>query len=233
MTASRLVLVLNVFVCSTLMGGCAKRALHMVEFSGDRALEAENYPLAEHEYAEVADRAPYKAQARLRYGKALLGAGKPAQAREQLEKAYTLMPKSEEVIENLAEAMAQSRDMEGAVRLLRTIAEDGKRPSDWLRLGRFLLRTNDSDAAETAFLTAARGDRGQSLEPQWALALFYKSIGNDKAAIERLRMCQYVDPQNSKVQDMIRSYGEIPGPTFAKPPAEQIATANPSSAIPQ
>lgn len=207
------------------LGGCANRAIHMVELSGDRALEKGDCALAEKEYAEVVKRDPARPRARLQYGKALLCVGKPYEAREQLENAYTGLPKDDEVIVALATAMAESRDLEGAVRFLRSVAEDRRRPEDYLRLGQFLQKANDIDGAEAALLAAAKGDGGYSLEPQMALAELYRSIGNDDAAIDRLRMCYYLSPQNLKVQQMIRSYGEIPGPTFGRPPAERMADA--------
>ena len=206
---------------SLTLGGCAQRATHMIEASGDRALEKENYTLAAAEYAQVVDRLPHKARARLQYGKALLGIGEADRAREQLEKAYTLLPNDDEVITTLAEAMAQSRSIEEAARLLRTIAQDRKRPADYLRLGQFLQRANDADAAEEALLAAARGDRGQSVEMQMALVQLYRSIGSDEKALARLRMAYYLDPIDPRIQELIRGYGEVPGPTFAQVPSEQ------------
>ena len=143
------------------------------------------------------------------------------EAREQLEKAYTLLPNDDEVITTLAEAMAQSRSIEEAARLLRTIAQDRKRPADYLRLGQFLQRANDADAAEEALLAAARGDRGQSVEMQMALVQLYRSIGSDEKALARLRMAYYLDPIDPRIQELIRGYGEVPGPTFAQVPSEQ------------
>lgn len=204
--------------------GCAQqRALHMVERSGDRAAALDQHQMAVTEYAELVERAPSVADYRLKYGRALLEVGEAHAAREQLEKAYTLLPMNEEVITLLAESMAQSRDSENAVRLLRSIAEDRKQPADWIRLGRFLARINDPDAAEGAFLTAARVDEGRSFEPQWELATLYRSVGAEDKALERLCMCLYLQPGNKEVQDLIRGFGEIPGPTVARRPTEQYS----------
>lgn len=217
---TRSLLVLLAALAFTL-GGCNTRATHMIEASGDRALDKENYPLAAAEYAQVVDREPHKARARLQYGKALLGIGEADRAREQLEKAYTLLPNDGEVIATLAEAMAQSRSIEEAVRLLRTIAQERKRPADYLRLGQFLQRANDADSAEEALLAAARGDRGQSVDIQMALVDLYRSIGSEEKAIARLRNAYFLDPIDPRIQELIRGYGEVPGPTFAQAPDEQ------------
>lgn len=209
---------------AVLAGGCSsQRALHMVERSGDRATSLGQHDLAVADYRELVERAPSVASYRLKYGRALLVAGEPHAAREQLEKAYTLMPRNDEVIDLLADAMAQSRDTDNAVRLLRTIAEDRKQPEDWMRLGRFLQRINDPDAAEAAFLTAARIDQGVSFEPQWELANLYRSVGAEQKALERLRMCLYLQPSNEQVQQLIRGFGEVPGPTAALRPTEQYS----------
>lgn len=225
MSARRPVVWGTVVLTATVLAGCANqpRALHMVERSGDRATALEQHDIALAEYAELVERAPSVPEYRLKYGRALLHAGDARGAREQLEYAYTLMPRNEEVITLLARSMAESRDTENAVRLLRTIAEDRKQPEDWMRLGRFLARVNDPDAAEAALLTAARIDAGASFQPQWELATLYRSIGADDKALERLRMCLYLDPANEEVRDLIRGYGEIPGPTAAQRPMEQYS----------
>lgn len=200
-----------------------QRAVHMVEQSGDRAMERGDYQIAAAEYREVLDRSPARIESRIKYAQALLAAGDHRMAREQFEKAYTLRPSDDAVIEGLAESMVRSGDVESATRLLQTIAEERGRPADWVRLGRLHERLNDPDAAEKAYLTAARGDFGQSIEPQWALANLYRTVGNDAAALERLRMCLYLEPLNQQVRDMIREFGEVPGPSFAQRPSEQYA----------
>lgn len=200
-----------------------QRAIHMVEASGDRAMQQGDAPLAASEYREVVERAPARVDARIKYAKALLAAGDDRLAREEFEKCYTLRPNDEEVIEGLATAMVASGDSESAVRLLRTIAEDRGRPEDWMRLGRFYERLNDVDAAEQAYLAAARGDFGQSMGPQRALADLYRKVGRDDAAIQRLRMCLYLDPTNREIQNLLREFGEIPGPSLALRPTEQYA----------
>lgn len=208
--------------------GCATRgpkALHMLADSGDRALARGDCAQAERDYAEYVRRDDSDGRARLQYGKALLCLGKVKEAREQLEKAYTVMPNNDDAIFTLAEARAQDRDMEGAVRLVRAVAEDRKRPSDWILLGKFYERANAPDDAEQAFLTAARGDLGQSLAPQLALAEFYERVGQRDRALERYRMCLYVSPGNREMVKRIQAYGH-PGTlaTSLQPPEQRPPT---------
>ncbi len=219
--------ILKTMAIATLLGlsGCATRgpkALHMLADSGDRALARGDCAQAERDYAEYVQRDQSDGRARLQYGKALLCLGRVKEARENLEKAYTVMPNNDDAIFTLAEARAQDRDMEGAVRLVRAVAEDRKRPSDWILLGKFLERANAHDDAEQAYLSAARGDLGYSLAPQLALAEFYERVGQREQAIERYRMCLYVSPGNREMAKRLQAYG-VPGTrASAVRPPEQL-----------
>ncbi len=203
------------------LGACQQRALHMVEASGERAMERGDYVTAANEYAEVVDQRPGRWQARVELAKALLEMDRPAEAREQLEVAYTVEPEHEEVLNLLAEAMLASGDVDAMTTELRQRARVRNTVGDWMRLGIFLQRAGDFDNAEQALLTAARLDEGESVGPQMALASLYREAGDDEAALRRLRMALYLDPSNERVQQSIRSYGEIPGPTYALVPDER------------
>jgi len=221
-------LVLSPALALTVLPACSgQRAIHMVEASGDRAMERGDAVYAAAEYREVVERAPTRVEARIKYAQALLAANDYRLAREEFEKCYTLRPNDEEVIDGLASAMVGAGDSESAVRLLRTIAQDRGRVEDWMRLGRFYEKLNDADAAEQAYLTAARIDFGQSMGPQRALADLYRKVGKDSAALERYRMCLYLDPTSREVQNFIREFGEVPGPSFAQRPTEQYAAPAP------
>lgn len=207
-----------------LLGSCQSkgpRQPHMMAASGDRALAVGDYALAESEYAQVVQAQPWNARARLQYGKALLGVGKDREAREELEKAYTLLPKDDEVIYTLAEAQGRSGDYDGGVRLLQTIAEERRRPTDWLRLGRYAQRGKDYDTAEKAYLAAARGDGGLRAEYQMALYHYYTETGRDSAALERLAMAYWLEPQNPEIRRLIVSHGHTADASFARRPIEQ------------
>jgi len=218
MTSLRLILI--GVTCSLLLGCSGQRALHMVEASGERAMRQGDYRLAESEYAEIIERRPGRWDARIERARALLELGRPAEAREELEIAYTIRPNDEEVLDLLAEAMLESGDVEAIARELRHRATESNTVSDWLRLGISLQRAGDLDGAEQALLTAARIDGGENVQPQTALAGLYRAAGDEEQALRRLRMALYIDPDNARVQELIRSYGEVPGPTYAIPPAE-------------
>ncbi len=199
------------------------RNITMVEKSGDRAVFRGDYQTAATDYAELVERRPDYFEGLKKYGRALLEINEPRRAREQLEKAYTLEPGDMEAVELLAQAMLESGDADSAIRMLRDLALDRGTPGDWMRLGDALKFITDFDGAETAYLAAARGDLGESVEPQMALAKLYKEAGNERLALERLAMVIYLDPDNSEAVRMVREFGEIPGPTFAQRPTEQYA----------
>lgn len=202
-----------------------QRAVHMVKLSGDRALERGQYELAVSEYREVLERRPGRANAHFDLGRALLRIGKPAEARDHLEVAYTLAPNDPEVIQALAEAMADSGAHEDMARFLRQVIEERPTVPNWIRLGNMLARVGDIDSATSALRTAATVDGGRTIEPQLALARLYRAIGDDAAALDRYRMAIYLDPANTEANNAIRAFGEIPGPSFALPPAE-LASAD-------
>lgn len=204
----------------TLTACSGQRALHMVEASGDRAMERSQYQLAADEYAEIVDRRPSRWDAHVKLARALLKLNRPLEAREHLEVAYAQRPNNEEVVDLLATAMLESGDIASLTRELRDRAENSGAVSDWVRLGIFLLRAGDLDASETALLTAAQLDRGRTIQPQMGLARLYGRAGDENKALNRLRMALYIEPDNPEIQQAIRSYGRIPGPTFAIPPIE-------------
>lgn len=223
-----------VLMLGVLTGGCQSkgpRAPHMMAASGDRALEKGDFATAEAEYAQVVEAQPWNAKARLQYGKALLGVDKPREAREELEKAYTTLPKNDEVMYTLAEAMGRSGEYESGVRLLQTIAEERRRPADWLRLGKYAQRGKDYDTAEKAYRAAALGDGGLRAEYQMALYDYYMTIGDEEKAVERLAMAYWLEPYNEELAAKARAHGHTPGPEFALRPIEQASDRVPDPTI--
>jgi len=197
-----------------------QRPVFVVVQSGDQALENQDYQLAAAEYREAVSRRQAEWEARMGLTRALLGLGRPAEAREQAELVYSIRPDDPAVVELLAETMLASGDAAGMESLLRSRANDSNAPNDWLTLGKLLARAGDADAAEVALLTAATADQGQSLRYQKALADFYLAVGDNAEALTRYRMALYIDPANEPTRSAIRSLGQIPGPTLALPPRE-------------
>jgi len=218
--ARGLVSALSLAVC---LAGCenGQRSLPAIRQSAEHAMYIKDYEKAVSEYGEIIQRRPEMYRDRLGQAQAYLAMGKPAEAREQLEIAYTIRPNDADVIDLLARAMLESGDLTSLAGELRANAEAKNRVWDWLLFGRYMFFAGDHDEAEKALLTAARLDRGQSVHPQLSLAELYQRAGDDAKALDRYRMALYLAPDDEKINNAIRAMGEVPGPTFALRPAEQ------------
>ncbi len=204
----------------TMIACSGQRSTQMAMLSGDRAMAQGEYELAADEYKYVLSRRPGKISAQIARGEALLASGHPELARDHLEAAYNMRPTNDDLVELLAQSMLDQGDLQAMTDLLRDHTEQFPSVNAYLLTGMLMEDAGDLDRAEQALHTAARIDGGQNVEPQLALAAFHKRLGNDEEAMERYRMALFVDPQNEEARDAIRSYGEIPGPTFALPPVE-------------
>ncbi len=216
----------GVVVCVALamaLAACGPRPVNVVIASGDKAAEREQYQLAEAEYREAIDRRPGQWRARLGLAKVLLEQERYAEAQRELEVVYAVRPNDPEVLDLLGEAMVGSGDVERMTAELRHVAEDRQGVADWVRLGRLLNAAGDSDGARTALVTAAKLDKGQTIEPQLALADFYQSIGDGANALKRYRMALWIDLESEAARNGIRSMGEVPGPSFVLRPTERAA----------
>ena len=217
---------LPLLLCALVLTACSgtnQRAVHRIETSGDRAVRNGDFAFAAEEYTQVVRRRPGRWETRVKLADALIEDGQPALAREQLEVAYTLRPTNARVLDLLATAMLASGDTAAMTRELRFAAEESGKAADWFRLGVFLSRAGDDDAAEIALLTAARLDGGENIAFQKGLANFYASVGDDDRALNRFRMAYFLDPEDEEVLSALRSMGHAPGPTFALIPSEQDA----------
>lgn len=208
---------------TTFGGGCSsQRALPMVHAAGNEAYQRGNYEQAIVEYKEYIERKPYDAHVRHNLAKAYLGAGEPQLAREHATVCHDIDPENTEYSATLAEAMLKTNDLDGLFAFLRSEAAERGRPADQILLGRYLAQVGTADEAEDAFLAAARIDRGQSVEPQWELANFYRSIGATDKETERLRMIIWLRPEDPEAMARLRELGKVPGPSYALPPAERV-----------
>lgn len=217
---SRFVLLLAACLPLAFSACAQQRPVYVVIESGQEAMEETNYELAATEFREAVSRRPGEMDARRGLAEALLALGRPDAAREQAELYYSTRPADPEAIELLATTMLRSGDTAGMEALIRGRANESGDPGDWLLLGHLLAEAGDADAAEVAFVTAATVDRGQSFKYQKALADFYLAVGDTAQALTRYRMALYIDPADEATRSVIRSLGQIPGPTMALPPLE-------------
>ena len=216
----RLTIATGLFVCIAATGCSAARPLPYVRAQGDKAMERHNYEAAQIEYAEVVARQPTDWRTRVKLATVLKELGQYPMMREQMAVAYDLRPEDPAVLDLYCESMLLANDGDTLLRFLRDLSVLPGRVGDFIRLGHYAAQIGDVDEAERALLTAARLDRGHSVEPQMALARFYANLGDDERALERLRMALFLDQGNEEIQEAIRSYGEIPGPSYTVVPIE-------------
>lgn len=214
----------GLLITSTLMSGCAKRERSAGEIreSANSAYARGDYSkaLAEWDaYARVID-APLVSD--IGRGRALLALERPSEAILPLERVYRADPTSTEKLELLIEALYGAGERERLIQLLQERTRQPGAVEDYLRLAQYAQILGDPDEAQRALLAAARVDRGQSFEPQFRLAEFYHSLGDDERALERFAMALWFDYTNEMVADRIRALGETPGRTFVKVPYEAI-----------
>jgi predicted Zn-dependent protease len=204
-----------------MLTGCnAPRPLPTVREHGDRAFRHGDYAKAQADYREYSQRKPGEAEVELRLAQTLLELNQPHQALSHAQQAYDLKPGEDEYIETFAAAMFAAQKTDQLHRFLRNTAQDRGQPGDYIRLGRYAQKSGDADGAEHALQTAARLDGGRTLQPQLALANFYREIGDTAHEKQRLRMALFLDAKNAEVLQRLREMGEIPGPSFALVPAE-------------
>ncbi|MEO1007931.1 MAG: hypothetical protein AAFX79_05155 [Planctomycetota bacterium] len=203
--------------------GCqTTRSAGEIRQAAESAYERGEYERSLAEWEEYAVVYPVPRAADLGRGRALLALDRPAEAEPFLERVYLSDPQDEEVLEVYVGALFASRQWDKLTTLLRQRTQQPGRIEDYLRLGRYAQLMDDPDEAERALLSAARIDRGQTREPQFALAEFYHELGDDERALDRYAMALWFDYSDQQIAERIRSLGETPGRTFVQAPAEAV-----------
>jgi tetratricopeptide (TPR) repeat protein len=204
--------------------GCdSERPLWKVKSDGEFAMNDANYQSAIADFSEYCDRKPGDNSVRLLLGEAYLKAGEPVKAREQLTTAYDTDPACEPCADGLAQAYYDAKEYERLTLFLRRLASERQRESDYLRLGIYSAKLGNADEALQALMTAATMDKGQTVEPQLALAEFYRTVKDKNGEVLRLRMAAYIAPGNVEIIVRAKELGEVVGPSFPLRPAERPA----------
>lgn len=202
-------------------GGCAdQRPLWKVRADADLAYEAGKYEAALADYQIYVDKKPNDPSGQYAIGRTYLAMKEPKPAREHLQIAYDVVPNNDAYIEAYAQSLYESNEPESLMTFLNRVAAEQGTVADYLRLGRYAGKIGHADEAVAALLTAARLDQGKSLEPQLALADFYRSVNDKPNEVKRLRYCLYLAPGDEGVLKRVREAGQIPGPSFMLRPEE-------------
>ncbi len=221
---TRLVLVLS--MAALVLSGCtATRTLPRVKEVGDRAYRDGRWEEARVEYQEYVDRKPGEAEIQMKLARTLIELKRSDEAVNSAAVAYDAEPNNPEAIETFAAALFEAKRSDQLFRLLNGNCEKRGLVADYDRLGRYQTKLGLNDDASQAFTMAAKIDGGKTLDPQLALARFYRHIGDKQSEIRRLRMALSLDPSNPEIYVRLKELGEIPGPSLALTPEEALGSS--------
>ncbi len=214
-------LVLASGVAGLALAGCSGvRPLHVVHDHALQESKAGNYQVAATDYEEYLERKPDEVKVRYELGQTYLALKKPVEARRQLQVAYDIDPTDENVIDALAESYYQAKEYPQLSAFLRRLSSERGTVRDFIRLGDYSGRMGNADESALALKNAAVLDEGKTIDPQVALADFYKLHNDRTNQVRRLRMALFVEPKNKIVMNRLLELGEVPGPSLALRPEE-------------
>ena len=214
-------------LAAALATGCAgPTPASTLRAKGDHSFKLGAYDDAASNYREIAARYPGDWRAQMQLGLCELELGHYGAARSALQIALDHQPTNEAIADALAETLFLRGDHDQLFAFLRSRAEDTQNARDWLRLGRYAMKTSDPDYARIAIETAIAVDLDPSgdpnavpsIEPYLEAANLAEELGNLDVAIRRLRQAYGLAPDNAMIADRLRNVGQIPGPSIALPP---------------
>lgn len=187
------------------------------------------------QFARAVEREPSDALAQYYLGLCELKTGEPAKAQLTLEKALTLKPDdptlTPRILNRLAEAIYQQDRPQKLVAFLNQTVAERDQPEDYARQADYLNRLGDHDNALIAYQKAALFAPPGDARPYVALADFYSSINNAPAATEALRHAYYENPAYPGLNDRLRTYGIVPGPTVGVAPPKPSTRVDASTGV--
>lgn len=188
---------------------------------GIEAYDDARYERAEQLFGKSVDIDPGAWKGHMYLGLANLQRDQFIEAQHELELALTMNPdtdRSPEILDALAAAIYGQGNAAALHALLDQACSNYGTTHDYLRQARFLIQLGDLDNARIALGKAASFAAPSDPEAQLAIADFYESVGNTEKVIHALRRALYIDPDNQHIQQRLRGYGVIPGPTAALAP---------------
>ena len=140
------------------------------------------------------------------------------EAAEAFTVAVARKPGDRDLLILLAQASFDAGEVDEAFELVRTWALDNTDAGAWLVLADFARRSNDPDTARDAIMRSIEIDPEGGPEAYLASADLERSLGENATALRRLRQAYGLAPEDPAIADLLRSYGEVPGPTLVLPP---------------
>jgi len=212
--------ILGAIAIAVAVAGCGGPSAARLEVLGDEAFAAGRYREALANYEAALEKTPNDADAHYDLGLTLLSLGRPLEARESFAVAHDIEPENEAYLDGLVDALVEAGRGGRALGLLEGLANDELRPGPFIRLGDLQLRLGLADDARVSYRRAAAVSDGTEPGPYIALADFYRDVGDSAAELRHLSHVLYLDPENQAATARVRELGEIPGPSFRRPPPD-------------
>ncbi len=214
-------LLLSICFCLPMLAVGCQNSLNLRN-EGVLAMKRGQHQLAVQKLTKAVEIHPSNARNRYELGRAYLAVDENIKAQYELEKAYSLRPKDDEltpdVLDHLAEALFRQDQTASLYAFLDKHVDEVPSTRDYLRQGKYFAKAGDPDAARLAYRKATYfADHGDP-KPYLAIADFYSNIGDEPNAVLALRYANYVDPGNRAAAERLRKFGIVPGPTISEEP---------------
>ncbi len=170
---------------------------------------------------------------RYELGKCLLQNGDTQGAIQELDRANTIRPGTDYIVDRLAQAYVRQGDLQRAEALYREIPRHRQRPFILKNLGKLYLEQGRADAALEVLQVATRKDRSNH-NTQYLLGKALEAIGRHQAAIQAYQAAVSVKHQNygsdfpdaqdalQRLEDAMPESEEAPQPEAHLGPGEQM-----------
>ena len=166
------------------------------------------------DYGKAVEQHPGDWEAQFNLGKCYLEMGDPLMASHSLAIAESIQPSNTEVADLLAVSLLECGDSNRLYSFLQSRAKKIQTVRAWIKLAEYSMALDDPDSATVAIHTAIELSYGQTAEPYIVAATFAERLGDNEAATMRWKDAWYINPQDQRVADALRSHGIVPGPTM-------------------
>lgn len=175
---------------------------------------------AEVNFAQAVKQDPTDWRAQIGLGESLMKQARWFEAQIVLERALILRgsnPETPGIVDQIAESLFRQRKVEELNTFLAQSIEAYGTTRDYLRQGNYLAKVGDADGARVAYRKAVEFAAPDDAQPYLALVAFYELIGDRDSALMALRRAYAITPDDKHVNNRLRQYGLVPGPTVGLP----------------
>ena len=204
---------------ATIMVGCESTSAteQTLRERAHRAMWQGRWAEAETLYGDLVADAPQDWRMQYGYGRSAMHVGDLTEARQALEIAHTLKPSNTQIVLDLAEVMYLQGARDSLFQFLNDRADAQKTAEAYLLLAEYALMFEDPDSAHEFIAQAMVVDDASSVGPYLTAATLSEQIGDLDGAMRYLRLGWQIDPDDEIVEQRLRAYGVVPGPTLAMP----------------